>query len=151
MAHTLEVKIMRLSGGEDLPLPSYQTGESAAMDLHAAIDVDVVLAPGDTKIVPCGFAIALPSGYEAQIRPRSGIASKHSVVIPNSPGTIDPDYRGEVKVALLNLGTQPFTITRGMRIAQLLVAPYVCVHWSETAELAQTKRGQGGFGHTGNK
>jgi dUTP pyrophosphatase len=149
MTSTLEISIQRLPHSQGIPLPAYQTDDSAAMDLHAAIDENVVLQPGETRLVPCGFAIALPSGHEAQIRPRSGIASKHSVVIPNAPGTIDPDYRGEVKVALLNLGKQPFTIIRGMRIAQLIVAPFLHVKWAEMGELPQTIRGEGGFGHTG--
>jgi dUTP pyrophosphatase len=149
MANTLEIKIQRFPDSHGIPLPVYQTGDSAAMDLHAAVNDQVVLQAGETLLVPCGFAMALPPGYEAQIRPRSGIASKYSVVIPNAPGTIDPDYRGEVKVALLNLGKHPFTIKRGMRIAQLLVAPFLRVQWAETQELPQTNRGEGGFGHTG--
>lgn len=149
MAGTLEVKIHKLPGSQGLPLPTYQTVDSAAMDLHAAVPDQIVLQPGETQLVPCGFAIALPPGYEGQIRPRSGIASKYSVVIPNAPGTIDPDYRGEIKVALLNLGTQPFIVNRGMRIAQLLIAPFFRVTWTETEQLSQTDRGQGGFGHTG--
>jgi dUTP pyrophosphatase len=149
MASTLEIKIQRLPGGQGIPLPAYQSGDSAAMDLHAAVEEEAILQPGETRLVPCGFSLALPSGFEAQIRPRSGIASKYSVVIPNAPGTIDPDYRGEVKVGLLNLGKQPFTIRRGMRIAQLVVAPYMRVQWAETESLPQTDRGAGGFGHTG--
>jgi dUTP pyrophosphatase len=149
MAKTIEIQIQKLPGGAGLPLPAYQSVGSAAMDLHAAVEESVMLQPGETTLIPCGFAMALPPGYEAQIRPRSGLASKFSVIIPNSPGTIDPDYRGEVKVPLLNLGKEPFPIHRGMRIAQLLIAPFLQVKWLETTQLPQTERGAGGFGHTG--
>jgi dUTP pyrophosphatase len=149
MPTIVQIEVQRLAGGHGIPLPAYQSDNCAAMDLHAAVDETVVLLPGETQLIPCGFALALPDGYEGQIRPRSGIASKHSIIIPNSPGTIDPDYRGEVKVALLNLGREMFTVTRGMRIAQLLVAPFVRIDWVETEELPCTVRGHGGFGHTG--
>jgi dUTP pyrophosphatase len=145
----LQIDIARLPGAADLPLPSYQTEHSAAMDLAAAVVEPVVLDPGARTLVPCGFAIAVPEGYEAQVRPRSGLASKHGVTVVNAPGTIDADYRGEVKVALVNLGREPFTIERGMRVAQMLVAPVPRVRWRETAELPATSRGAGGFGHTG--
>jgi dUTP pyrophosphatase len=145
----LEIQIARLSGTEDLPLPSYQTEHSAAMDLAAAVAEPLVLEPGGRALVPCGFQIAVPEGYEAQVRPRSGLASKHGVTVVNAPGTIDSDYRGEVKVALVNLGRESFTVERGMRVAQMLVAPVPRVRWAEVAALPPTARGAGGFGHTG--
>ena len=146
---TLEVKIRRLPGNADLPLPAYQTADSVGMDLHAAVTSDVVVGPGETTGIPCGFALALPPGFEAQVRPRSGLAAKNAVTVTNSPGTIDPDYRGEVKVLLINHGKAAFTVTRGMRIAQMLVMPVPRVAWIEVAELPSTERGAGGFGHTG--
>ena len=146
---TLEVKIKRLPGGEDLPLPTYQTKDAVGMDLHAAVKEDTKVVPGVVTPIPCGFAIALPSGYEAQIRPRSGLAAKHAISLANTPGTIDPDYRGEVKVLLINLGLEPFLVTRGMRIAQMVVMPVPRVAWSVVEELPPTPRGDGGFGHTG--
>jgi dUTP pyrophosphatase len=145
----LEVMIRRLPGNDDVPLPSYQTAEAAAMDLHAAIAEPLVIAPGDVASVPCGFQVAVPPGHEAQVRPRSGLAAKHALLVPNSPGTIDADYRGEVKVLLLNAGREAFTVTRGMRIAQMLVVPVPRVRWTEVAELPPTARGAGGFGSTG--
>ena len=144
---TIEVAIRRLPGNEDLPLPAYQSADAAAMDLLAAAAVD--LAPGAIAIVPCGFAIAVPPGYEAQVRPRSGLAAKHGVTVANAPGTIDADYRGEVKVILVNHGREPFRVERGMRIAQMLVTPVQRVVWKEVPELPPTERGAGGFGHTG--
>ena len=119
------------------------------MDLCAALNADLVLSPGETVLVPTGFSIELPPGYEAQVRPRSGLAIKNSIGIMNAPGTIDPDYRGEVKVVLTNFGKEPFTVRTGDRIAQLIVAPFVRVAWEETDELSATRRGGGGFGHTG--
>jgi dUTP pyrophosphatase len=145
----IRVQIQRLPGSEGLPLPSYQTAHAAAMDLAAAVGDPVTLAPGQRYLVPCGFAIAVPEGYEAQIRPRSGLASKYGVTVVNAPGTIDADYRGEVKVALINLGQASFVVERGMRIAQMLVAPVPRVRWDEVAELPDSSRGSGGFGHTG--
>jgi len=147
--NTLKVAIARLPGNEDLPLPDYQSEHAAAMDLHAAVRRSLVLSPGEIALVPCGFAMAVPEGYEAQIRPRSGLASKFGVTLVNSPGTIDSDYRGEVKVPVINHGKEPFTIDRGMRVAQMLVLPVPRVRWEEVAELPQTRRGSGGFGHTG--
>lgn len=141
------VPIRRLPGNEDLPLPTYQTAEAVGMDLHAAAEASV--APGEVAAVPCGIAIAVPVGYEAQIRPRSGLAAKHAISLANSPGTIDPDYRGEVKVLLVNHGREPFRVTRGMRIAQMLILPVPRVEWREVDELPPTSRGEGGFGHTG--
>jgi len=145
----LRVAIQRFPGMSDLPLPSYQTEHSAAMDLAAAVVEPVVLQPGGRALVGCGFAVAVPDGYEAQVRPRSGLASRHGVTVVNAPGTIDADYRGEVRVALVNLGHEPFTVERGMRIAQMLVTPVPRVRWAEVTELPATARGAGGFGHTG--
>jgi dUTP pyrophosphatase len=146
-----EVNVLfhRLPGNEDLPLPQYQTAQAIAMDLPAAVREMTRLLPGEILLVPCGFSMAVPAGYEAQIRPRSGLASKSGVTVVNSPGTIDPDYRGEVKVALINLSAKPFSIERGMRIAQMLVVPVPRVRWEEVKELPDTTRGEGGFGHTG--
>ncbi len=132
-----------------MQLPKYATDHSAGMDLCAAVKGEFVLKAGETALIPTGFAIALPEGYEAQVRPRSGLAIKHQVGILNSPGTIDADYRGEVKVILTNFGKQDFVIKRGDRIAQMIVAPYTRVTWEEQESLNETKRGAGGFGHTG--
>ncbi len=143
------VSIKRLASGHDLPLPAYQTELSAGLDLSAAVEADVVLAPGAHAVIPAGFAIALPAGFEAQVRPRSGLAAKHAVTVLNSPGTIDADYRGEIGVILINHGKAPFTVTRGLRIAQLVVAPVRTIMWEEKAELVDTARGAGGFGSTG--
>lgn len=145
----VNVAIRKLPGNEDLPLPAYQSEWAVGMDLHAAVTSDVTLAPGAVATVPCGIAIAIPPGYEGQVRPRSGLAAKHGISIVNAPGTIDPDYRGEVKVLLINHGKEPFVVTRGMRIAQLLVAPVDRVVWKEVPDLPPTARGDGGFGHTG--
>ncbi len=145
----LEVKIRRLPGNADVPLPAYQSAEAAAMDLHAAVVEPLAIAPGQVVAVPCGFQIAVPAGHEAQVRPRSGLAAKHALLVPNSPGTIDADYRGEVKVLLMNGGTSTFAVTRGMRIAQLLIVPVPRVQWKEVEELPPSGRGAGGFGSTG--
>jgi len=145
----VQVQITRLPHGADLPLPAYQTAHAAGMDLLAAIDQPITLEPGDIRLIPCGFAMALPDGYEAQVRPRSGLAVKHGISMPNTPGTIDADYRGEVKVPLINLGRQSFVIERGMRIAQMIVAPVTRAAWIEVERLSDTPRGAGGFGHTG--
>lgn len=149
MTQPVCVSIARLPNGADLDLPKYATADSAGMDLMAAINAPVTLAPGARAIVPTGIAIALPTGYEAQVRPRSGLAAKNGVTVLNSPGTIDADYRGEVGVILVNLSNEPFTITRGMRIAQMIVAPYSRVEWNACDNLDQTARGSGGFGSTG--
>jgi dUTP pyrophosphatase len=141
--------IKRLPAAHDLPLPAYQTAHAAGMDLCAAIESDIVLAPGERKLVPTGYAIALPPGFEAQVRPRSGLALKNGVTVLNSPGTIDADYRGEVGVILINLGKEPFTISRGARIAQMVIAPVTMLTWQETDRLTETDRGTGGFGSTG--
>jgi dUTP pyrophosphatase len=130
-------------------LPRYATVGSAGMDLAAAIAEPVSFAPGEFKLVGCGFAIAVPEGYEGQVRPRSGLAVRHGVTVLNSPGTIDSDYRGELKVLLINLGPRPFMVTAGMRIAQLVIAPVSRAEWDQREALADTIRGAGGFGHTG--
>jgi dUTP pyrophosphatase len=130
-------------------LPAYQSAGAAGMDVTAAIDDPIEIPPGEYRVVPCGFAIAVPRGFEAQVRPRSGLAATHGVTVLNAPGTIDSDYRGEVKVILINHGRAPFTVTPAMRIAQLIVAPVAHVTWSPAEILPETSRGGGGFGHTG--
>jgi dUTP pyrophosphatase len=145
----IDVKLTPLEHAVGLNLPSYATDQSAGMDLSAALEEAFVLEPGDRALIPTGLSIALPAGYEAQVRPRSGLALKHGVTVLNSPGTIDADYRGEVKVLLANLGQEAFTIERGMRIAQMVVARHSVVKWSVTEELDETTRGSGGFGSTG--
>lgn len=144
----LRVPIRRL-GSNDLPLPDYFSHSAAGMDLAAAVETPRTIAPGRYERIPCGFAIALPSGFEAQIRPRSGLAAKHGVTVLNAPGTIDSDYRGEVQVLLINHGTAPFVVERGMRIAQMVIAPVTTIDWDETEMLPETARASGGFGHTG--
>jgi dUTP pyrophosphatase len=134
---------------EDLPLPSYQSDEAAGMDLMADNDAPLHLRPGERVLVPTGLAVEIPSGFEAQIRPRSGLALRHGVTLLNSPGTIDADYRGEVQVLLVNLGATDFTVRRGDRIAQMIVSPVTRAEWREVEELGKTARGGGGFGHTG--
>ena len=146
---SVTVSIKRRPDCRDLPLPSYETAGSVGMDLAAAVDRDLVIAPGERQLIPCGFFIALPTGYEAQVRPRSGLAVKHGISLVNTPGTIDSDYRGEVKVPVINHGTEAFTVTRGMRIAQMLVLPVPRAEFVEVDELPETVRGDGGFGHTG--
>jgi dUTP pyrophosphatase len=143
------VKITRLPSGEGLPLPTARTASSAGLDLSAAVAAPVVIPPGGRALIPTGFALALPQGYEGQVRPRSGLAVDHGVTVLNSPGTIDADYRGEIRVPIVNLGAAPFTVTRGMRIAQLVVAPVAAVTFVEVAALDDTPRGGGGFGSTG--
>ena len=145
----LAVQVKRLSHGADLPLPHYATPDSAGVDLVAAIEDAVVLAPGERQLIPTGIAIALPPGTEAQVRPRSGLALRHGITLLNTPGTIDADYRGEIGVILINLGQESFAIDRGMRIAQMIVAPVVQVAWDEVGELSKSQRGAGGFGSTG--
>jgi len=147
----IEIRITRLPHGNDLPLPAYQSPHAAGMDLLAAVPADapVTLAPGARALVPTGIAIALPDGYEAQVRPRSGLAVKHGLTVLNAPGTIDADYRGEIKVLLINLGDVAVTLERGMRIAQLVVATVARASWVEMSELPSTSRGGGGFGSTG--
>lgn len=133
----------------DLPLPAYETFGSAGMDVAAAVREEVVLQPGAIKLLPTGFAVQIPAGYEIQVRPRSGLAVKHGITLINSPGTIDSDYRGEVKVGLINHGSEPFTIKRGDRIAQLILAPVTQAQWQLVEQLEKTVRADGGFGHTG--
>ena len=145
----VRVPISVIAGNDDLPLPAYQSAHAAAMDLHAAVTSPVTLAPLAIVLVGCGFAMALPDGFEGQVRPRSGLASKSGVTVVNAPGTIDADSRGEVKVALINLGSAPFVIERGARIAQLVIAPVTRVSWAQVDALDGTARGAGGFGHTG--
>ncbi len=145
----LAVTITRLPHGQGLSLPEYSTDQSAGMDLLAAIEAEMVLAPGGRALVPTGISIALPDGYEAQVRPRSGLALKHGITILNSPGTIDADYRGEIGIILANQGEAAFAIARGMRIAQLVVAPVARVAWHEADTLPASARGAGGFGSTG--
>jgi dUTP pyrophosphatase len=136
---------------KDLQLPAYATEQSAGMDVVAAIDTPIILNTGDYAMVPTGISIALPAGYECQVRPRSGLAAKNGVTVLNSPGTVDADYRGEIKAILINHGKQPFTIERGMRIAQLVVAKYEHIQWEIKDTLDETNRGAGGFGSTGVK
>ncbi|MGD1277464.1 MAG: dUTP diphosphatase [Tepidisphaeraceae bacterium] len=149
MPRPITIRIKRLAGGEGLPLPSRMTEDAAGFDVAAAVLEPVVLQPGEIRLIPCGFAMAIPKGYEAQIRPRSGLASKFGITMVNAPGTIDSDYRGQVQVPLINLGRQPFTVERGMRIAQMLIVPVPQVNLLEVDELDETDRGHGGFGHTG--
>ena len=149
MTINLCLPIMRLSHGLDLPLPAYATHGAAGMDVAAAVDRSVILGAGEWLAIPTGFAMAVPAGYEAQIRPRSGLALKHGVTVGNAPGTIDSDYRGEVAILLVNLGNQDFIIERGMRIAQIVVAPVTQVTPVATESLPDTDRGDGGFGSTG--
>lgn len=144
-----EIAVIRLAEGAGLPLPAYMSDGAAGADIVAAVDADLVLVPGARANVPTGMALEIPPGYEVQVRPRSGLALKHGVTLLNSPGTIDCDYRGPVGVMLVNLGTEPFTIRRGERIAQLIVAPVARAQFSEVAELGATARGTGGFGSTG--
>ena len=143
------VAVRRLDHGRDLPLPSYATAGSAGLDLIAAIAAPVELAPGARELVPTGITLALPPGYEGQVRPRSGLALKSGVTVLNAPGTIDSDYRGEISVLLVNHGPAPFRIERGMRIAQLVVAPVVRIGWAEDAPIEASARGAGGYGSTG--
>jgi dUTP pyrophosphatase len=147
--YTTPVDIKKLPHAADLPLPSYATAHAAGMDLLAAIDAPMILAPGKHALVPTGLAIALPVGFEAQVRPRSGLAAKNLVTVLNSPGTIDADYRGEIKAILINHGSEPFVIERGMRIAQMVIARHETVTFNEVEELGETARGAGGFGSTG--
>ena len=149
MSAPIELKVRRLPHGKDMALPAYASAASAGLDLLAAIEGEVELAPGERRLVPSGIALALPDGYEAQVRPRSGLALKHGLTVLNSPGTIDSDYRGEIGVVLINHGTAPFTLSRGMRIAQLVVAPVARAVLAEADTLPDSARGAGGFGSTG--
>lgn len=145
----MRVIVKRLKTGSANPLPGYMTLHAAGMDLYAELDAELILQPGMRALVPTGIAIALPEGYEAQIRPRSGLALKHGITLVNAPGTIDPDYRGEIGVIVINHGSEPFTIKKGERIAQMVFAPFSRALLEEVDELDGTARGEGGFGHTG--
>jgi len=151
MTQPVCIQVVQLPHAEGLPLPAYETAHAAGMDLRAAVPQDepITLQPGAWALTPTGLSMALPEGYEAQIRPRSGLAAKHGITCLNSPGTIDADYRGEVKVILINHGPEPFVIRRGERIAQMVLAPVVQARWVEAASLSETPRGVGGFGSTG--
>lgn len=143
------IAVVRLPHAADLPLPAYATPGAAGMDLLAAVAAPVTIPPGGRALIPTGLRIALPAGHELQVRPRSGLALKHGIVLPNSPGTIDEDYRGEVQVIVLNAGTEAFVVERGMRIAQAVLAPVTRAAWQEVEDLPPTARGAGGFGSTG--
>jgi dUTP pyrophosphatase len=148
MTEEIAVSIRRLPGTEDLPLPSYMTAQAAGMDLTAAVGEVATILPGERKLIPTGIAVAVPDGYEAEIRPRSGLALRHGVTLVNTPGTIDADYRGEIAVILINHGQAPFVVRRGDRIAQMVVHRVSRVRWELRGELPPTERGDGGFGHT---
>jgi dUTP pyrophosphatase len=145
---TLRVAVTRVTDS-DLPLPSYESEGAAGLDLRACLEAPVSIPPGGTALIPTGLAVAVPSGFEAQVRPRSGLALKHAISLPNTPGTIDSDYRGEVKIILINHGKDPFTVEHGMRIAQMVVAPVARIDWDPVDTLPGTDRGAGGFGSTG--
>jgi len=147
--NAVSVGVVQLDHGKDLPLPEHATAQSAGVDLLAAIDTDLTLKPGGRCLVPTGISIELPVGFEAQVRPRSGLANKHGLTVLNAPGTIDADYRGEVCVMLINLGDQDFLVTRGLRIAQMVIAPVAFVLWRLSDQLGSSERGGGGFGSTG--
>jgi dUTP pyrophosphatase len=149
MTIALTVKIRRLASATELELPVYMTAGAAGMDLHAAVMADVVIEPGSIVLIPTGLEVAIPEGFEGQVRPRSGLAVKHGISLPNTPATIDSDYRGEIRVPLINLGRGDFCVSRGMRIAQFVVAPVVRVTWDEVEELPASERGASGFGHSG--
>ena len=144
----IKICIQRLVGNEDIPLPQYMTAQSAGMDIFAAVIEKEIISPGQWKKIPTGIAVALPEGYEAQIRPRSGLALNNGVTLLNSPGTIDADYRGEIALIVINHGEEPFVVKRGMRLAQMIVQKILQVDLVETADLNNTSRGSGGFGHT---
>ena len=144
----IEVYIQKTNGNDDIPLPRYMTNQAAGMDIFAAVTDEEIILPGQRKKIPTGIKIALPQGYEAQIRPRSGLAINQGITLLNSPGTIDSDYRGEIALIVINLGEEPFIVKRGMRIAQMVVQKICRLEWIENAELTNTSRGSGGFGHT---
>ena len=146
---TIHVEIKREPGTEDIPLPEYMSEHASGMDLCAAVKEPVELAPAEIRLIPTGITIAVPPGFEAQVRPRSGLALKHGITVVNAPGTIDSDYRGQVGIILGNLGQRPFSITRGARIAQLVIQRVVRANWQPREELTETERNDGGFGHTG--
>lgn len=152
MSETVEIKIKRISNEfSDVPLPAYATEGSAGMDIRAAVKDELIIEPGKVSLVPTNLSVEIPKGYEIQVRPRSGLAANHSIGILNSPGTIDSDYRGEIKIILINFGDQPFTIHKGDRIAQLIVSKVYSAKIVETENLNSSRRGEGGFGHTGKK
>ena len=144
----IEAFIQKISGNDDIPLPRYMTNQAAGMDIFAAVTEEEIILPGQRKKIPTGIKIALPEGYEAQIRPRSGLAINQGITLLNSPGTIDADYRGEIALIVINLGEEPFIVKRGMRLAQMIIQKICRLDWVETAELTNTSRGSGGFGHT---
>lgn len=144
----IQVSIQKIAGSEDISLPAYMTGQSAGMDICAAVTEETIILPGKRQKIPTGICIALPAGYEAQIRPRSGLAINQGITLLNSPGTIDADYRGEIALIVINHGSDPFVVTRGMRLAQLVVQRIFQVDWVEISKLEGTSRGSGGFGHT---
>ncbi len=148
-AAQVEVRIPVTRAADDLPLPAYQTHGSAGMDLAAAVEDDLVIPPGEWRLVPTGLRMAIPEGFEGQVRPRSGLALRHGVTVLNAPGTIDADYRGEAKVALVNHGKEPFVVRRGDRVAQLVICPVARAEWAPSAHLPATPRGEGGYGSTG--
>ena len=143
------IAIRRLPSSEGLPLPTYMTAGAAGMDLSAAVTTEITIQPGEITLVPTGLEVAIPEGYEGQVRPRSGLAVKHGISLPNTPATIDSDYRGEIRVPLINLGKEAFRVERGMRIAQFVIAPVMRITWDEVTELPATARAAGGFGHSG--
>jgi dUTP pyrophosphatase len=149
MTIPIPVRVRRLPHNQDLPLPAYATEGAAGMDLLAAVTEPMLIVPGQRVLIPTGLSIALPPGYELQIRPRSGLALRNGIVLPNSPGTIDEDYRGEIQVIVMNTGSEPFRVERGARIAQAVLAPVVRAAWDEVADLDVTTRNEGGFGSTG--
>jgi dUTP pyrophosphatase len=146
---SVPVRVRRLPHGQGLPLPAPATAGAAGLDLSAAVEAPLVLGPGERALVPTGFVWEIPPGYEGQVRPRSGLAVRHGLTVLNAPGTVDADYRGEVRVILCNLGREPFVVERGARIAQMVVAPVAAVTVEESRDLTETARGEGGFGHTG--
>lgn len=145
---SIQIHIQRITGNEDIPLPAYMTGQAAGMDIYAAVDSDKIILPGQRSKIPTGIAIALPEGYEAQIRPRSGLAVHQGITLLNAPGTIDADYRGEIALIVINHGAEPFVVQRGMRLAQMIIQRIYRAQWIESDELSSTPRGTGGFGHT---
>jgi dUTP pyrophosphatase len=147
--HRLSIPIKRLAGTDDIPYPTYMTSHASGMDIFAAVPRPITIPPGERAVIPAGVAMAIPAGYEAQIRPRSGLALKHGIGLLNTPGTIDADYRGEIKVILINLGHMPFEVKRGDRIAQMVIQPVITVSWEEVNDLPDSERMAGGFGHTG--
>jgi dUTP pyrophosphatase len=144
----IKVRIQKLDGNNDIPLPRYMTNQAAGMDIFAAVTKEEIIEPGQRKIIPTGIKVALPEGYEAQIRPRSGLALNQGITLLNSPGTIDADYRGEIALIVINHGQEPFVVKRGMRLAQMVVQKICRLEWVEASELTNTSRGSGGFGHT---